>query len=129
VISAHSRSRSCLRGLASHLGSGSVSSFTIPIILSCRGDQAGSNYKRVNVQLGTKVKAMSEPVHFEVRELGTGTNSANTKGNKQYMGVERRRNHRRRIVDRRTEVRFEPTKDDRRKDRGRRHDDISGHMF
>ena len=129
MISAHSQSRSCLRGLASHLGSGSVSSFTIPIILSCRGDQAGSNYNRVNVQLGTKVKAMSEPVHFEVRELGTGTNSANTKGNKQYMGVDRRRNHRRRIVDRRTEVRFEPTKDDRRKDRGRRHDDISGHMF
>ncbi|MDG1389136.1 MAG: hypothetical protein P8L70_10970 [Halioglobus sp.] len=49
---------------------------------------------------------MSEPAHFEVRELGTGTNSANTKGNKQYMGEERRR-----------------------KDRGRRHDDISGRMF
>ena len=72
---------------------------------------------------------MSEPAQFEVRDVGIGSSSADTEGEKKYMGMERRCDHRRTGNDRRTDVRFEPGKDDRRKDWGRRHDDISGHMF
>ncbi|MEP4149379.1 MAG: hypothetical protein ABJL54_19320 [Halioglobus sp.] len=72
---------------------------------------------------------MSEPAQFEVREVGLGSSSADAEGEKKYMGAERRREHRRSGIDQRSEVRFEPGKDDRRKDWGRRHDDIAGHMF
>lgn len=41
-----------------------------------------------------------------------------------YQGPERRREQRRRIVDRRQMIRWEPDKEDRRLDDGRRKDDI-----
>ncbi len=72
---------------------------------------------------------MSEPAHFEVREVGMGSSSAVAGGEKKYIGSERRRDHRRSGMDQRSEVRFEPGEDDRRKDWGRRNDDIAGHMF
>ena len=43
--------------------------------------------------------------------------------------MERRSDHRRTGIDRRTNVRFEPGKDDRRKNHGRRHDDEDGYRF
>jgi len=70
---------------------------------------------------------MSDKARFEVRDVGTGSSSPNgkNKGGKKYMGVERRRANRRSGIDRRTEVRFEPSKDDRRQNHGRREDDNS----
>lgn len=72
---------------------------------------------------------MSDRALFEVRDVGTGSSSADVEGEKKYMGAERRRDHRRSGKDQRTEVRFEPGKDDRRKDWGRRHDDVAGHIW
>lgn len=66
---------------------------------------------------------MSDKAKFEVKDVGTGSSSPSGKGGKKYMGVERRRTDRRSGMDRRTDVRFEPGKDDRRKNRGRREDD------
>ena len=44
-------------------------------------------------------------------------------GNKKYMGVERRRFNRRAVEDRRGEIRFELSKEDRRNSTGRREHD------
>ena len=44
-------------------------------------------------------------------------------GKKVYKGPERRMGNRRKAKDRRTEVRFDLTKEDRRKSQGRREDD------
>ncbi len=46
-----------------------------------------------------------------------------SKGAKKYMGKERRKENRRSGIDRRTMVRFEPGKDDRRESHGRREED------
>ncbi len=73
---------------------------------------------------------MSDKALFECREVGMGTSSSDTQdGDKKYMGIERRRDNRRSGIDRRTDVRFEPGKDDRRQSHGRRHDDEAGHVF
>lgn len=58
-------------------------------------------------------------------ELDHSPNAVQTdsKGAKKYMGVERRKTNRRSGIDRRTMVRFEPGKDDRRLNHGRREDD------
>ncbi|MFV8818047.1 hypothetical protein [Haliea sp. E17] len=66
---------------------------------------------------------MGDKAIFEVRDLDPGTSSAEVKDGKKYMGIERRKQNRRSGMDRRTDVRYEPGKDDRRKDHGRRHDD------
>ncbi len=67
---------------------------------------------------------MGEKAVFEVRDVDPGSSSPTCQdGEKKYMGPERRRNTRRSGKDRRTDVRFEPGKDDRRKNYGRRHDD------
>ncbi len=68
---------------------------------------------------------MGEKAKFEVRDVDTGSSNPMKKEGKKYMGVERRRENRRSGMDRRTDVRFEPSKDDRRKNHGRRHDDNS----
>ena len=44
---------------------------------------------------------------------------------KKYMGMERRRENRREAKDRRTDVRFDLTKDDRRETQGRRKNDFT----
>ena len=72
---------------------------------------------------------MSERAQFEVKDVGVGAGSDEAGGKTKYMGVERRRVHRRTGIDRRTDVRFEPGKDDRRKNHGRRHDDEDGYRF
>lgn len=72
---------------------------------------------------------MPERAQFQVREIGSGSCGTGADGSKKYAGVERRREHRRTGIDRRTDVRFEPGKDDRRKNHGRRHDDEDGYRF
>ena len=63
---------------------------------------------------------------FEVRDVGAPTNDPSDKENpRKYMGPERRRGNRRGGHDRRLDVRFEPSKEDRRQSHGRRHDDKS----
>lgn len=72
---------------------------------------------------------MSERAQFEVKDVGTGSGGAQAAGDTNYTGMERRSVHRRTGIDRRTDVRFEPGKDDRRKNHGRRHDDEDGYRF
>jgi len=66
---------------------------------------------------------MSDKAKFEVRDVSPGSSNPGQGGGKKYMGQERRRTQRRSGIDRRTEVRFEPGKDDRRENFGRRADD------
>ena len=72
---------------------------------------------------------MSERAQFEVKDVGIGASGGEAGGDTKYMGIERRRDHRRTGIDRRTDVRFEPGKDDRRQNHGRRHDDEDGYRF
>ncbi len=72
---------------------------------------------------------MAEKAKFEVRDVSVGSSSGDVAGGKKYMGPERRRDNRRSGMDRRTDVRFEPSKDDRRQNHGRRHDDNSPHFW
>lgn len=46
-----------------------------------------------------------------------------------YKGPERRKEQRRKAVDRRSDVRFEPDKEDRRKNAGRRKSDRDGNLW
>jgi len=46
-----------------------------------------------------------------------------TEDKEAYHGPEQRKGHRRKKTDRREDIRFEPSKEDRRKRSGRRHDD------
>lgn len=68
---------------------------------------------------------MADKAQFEVRDVGLGSSTPDSpaEGGKKYMGVERRRTNRRSGKERRTEVRFEINKEDRRQSHGRRHDD------
>ncbi len=65
---------------------------------------------------------MGSKALFESRELGQRDGASDAPAPK-YMGVERRRTNRRVVSERRTEVRFEPGKEDRRQNQGRRADD------
>ena len=68
--------------------------------------------------------AMSEKASFYSRDPGeTASIVEDAAGKKIYKGAERRRDNRRQASDRRTEVRFDLTKEDRRKNPGRREDD------
>jgi len=66
-----------------------------------------------------------DKARFEARELTPPGTSSDKDGDnrEQYTGPERRRGNRRSGKDRRSEVRFEIGKENRRKNRGRRHDD------
>lgn len=66
---------------------------------------------------------MDEKAVFTARDLSVGSSSAMSSGSKKYMGEERRRTTRRSGLDRRTDVRFEPGKEDRRRSAGRRLED------
>ena len=68
---------------------------------------------------------MGEKAQFGVLDVSPGAATTDEKGNRQYKGVERRKENRRKKSDRRTEVRFEPGKEDRRQNSGRREDDAS----
>lgn len=64
-----------------------------------------------------------EKSHFEAHDLHPQDYTVDDEGNKKYTGPERRKDNRRQTVDRREEVRFDPTKQDRRKKAGRRKGD------
>lgn len=72
---------------------------------------------------------MSDPVNpFESRDLKSRFGQeldTDTEGNgaARYRGIDRRHHRRRNKADRRTDIRFEIDKEDRRKDQGRRLDD------
>ncbi|TGD73860.1 hypothetical protein E4634_06875 [Mangrovimicrobium sediminis] len=65
---------------------------------------------------------MGERARFEARDLGFEQPSCGT-GTPRYIGIERRHMTRRVRADRRMDVRFEPGKQDRRKNNGRRAED------
>ncbi|MBN7795694.1 hypothetical protein [Parahaliea mediterranea] len=62
---------------------------------------------------------------FEARDVSPGGYTLSGDGERKYAGQERRRTNRRSGNDRRAEVRFDPTKQDRRRNPGRRKDDKS----
>jgi hypothetical protein len=62
---------------------------------------------------------------FESQDTHPATFDAEEPGEKKYMGPERRRDNRRKAVDRRVDVRFEVKATDRREKEGRRQDDVS----
>jgi len=67
---------------------------------------------------------MSEKATFYARDPGeTSALVRETAGVKEYIGAERRRMNRRTNEDRRGEIRFDLTKEDRRQNQGRREAD------
>ncbi len=66
---------------------------------------------------------MSDKAVFGELDHSPNAVGTDSKGGKKYMGQERRKTNRRSGIDRRTMVRFEPGKDDRRENHGRREDD------
>ncbi len=72
----------------------------------------------------------SEKAHFEARDMSPviyseGDEKDKKTAKKKYVGPERRRDNRRSGHDRRLDVRFELSKEDRRQTHGRREDDKS----
>jgi len=65
---------------------------------------------------------MGEKSTFNSKDPGSGVAEGAQK-DKAYTGVERRRGNRRKAADRRGEVRFDLSKEDRRTTQGRRKDD------
>ena len=69
---------------------------------------------------------MSDKLSFYSKDPeGAFKPEASDTSEKPYTGAERRRENRRKAIDRREDVRFDLTKDDRRKIEGRRKDDGS----
>ncbi len=67
---------------------------------------------------------------FESQDTHAAFGVAESGGEKKYMGVERRRGHRRSGHDRRAEVRFDPNSvPDRRENKGRRETDSTPDFF
>ena len=67
---------------------------------------------------------MSEKATFYSKDPGADAAQVeDVTGRRQYNGVDRRRQNRRQQADRREDVRFEVSKEDRRKNEGRREDD------
>jgi hypothetical protein len=62
---------------------------------------------------------------FESLDTHPASFDSEEPGEKKYMGPERRRDNRRKAVDRRVDVRFELKASDRREKDGRRQDDAS----
>jgi hypothetical protein len=62
---------------------------------------------------------------FESLDTHPASFDSEEPGEKKYMGPERRRDNRRKAVDRRGDVRFELKASDRREKDGRRQDDAS----
>lgn len=68
---------------------------------------------------------MGDKAQFGTLEISPGAATTDGSGNKAYKGKERRTENRRQQSDRRTDVRFEPGKEDRRQHPGRREDDAA----
>ena len=60
---------------------------------------------------------------FYARDPSPSSNGGEATIKKKYMDVEQRRFNRRAVEDRRGDIRFEPSKEDRRNDTGRREND------
>ena len=73
--------------------------------------------------LAVEDSASPEKSSFYARDPGLGTTDVSKETKKKYMGVERRRENRRKTQDRRSDVRFDLKSSDRRKTEGRREDD------
>jgi len=71
-------------------------------------------------QPDTRVK---DKASFYARDPDLGTSDISKSGKKKYMGVERRKGNRRSGKDRRSDVRFDLDKSDRRQSQGRREED------
>ena len=71
----------------------------------------------------TDKSGVEERASFYSRDPHAGSSSKDDKEGGSYNSEERRRRMRRSNTDRREEVRFEPGKDDRRQNTGRRKDD------
>jgi hypothetical protein len=69
--------------------------------------------------------ATSKKASFYSRDLAPLSSDAANPGKKKYMAEERRRENRRKGQSRRTDVRFDPTKTDRRQTDGRRENDAT----
>lgn len=65
----------------------------------------------------------TDKASFSARDPSPCSSVGVTAGKKKYMGVERRRFNRRAVEDRREEIRFELSKEDRRNSTGRREHD------
>ena len=66
---------------------------------------------------------IAEKTSFYARDPEITTNDVSEKEKKKYMGIERRRDNRRKAQDRRSDVRFDLNSSDRRENNGRREDD------
>lgn len=70
--------------------------------------------------------AIAEKASFYARDPGIATKDPEKNpGKKKYVGLERRRDNRRSGTDRRSDVRFELDKQDRRQNDGRRENDFT----
>jgi hypothetical protein len=67
----------------------------------------------------------SKKASFHARDPAPLTSDTSKSNKKKYMGEERRRSNRRKGQSRRADVRFDPTKTDRRQANGRREHDAS----
>ena len=65
---------------------------------------------------------------FEARDPCT-RNEITLSGEKKFLGVERRKSHRRSYKERRLEIRFDMGTTERRKSAGRRADDLNPSLF
>ena len=65
----------------------------------------------------------TEKASFYARDLSPTSSDTKAAGNKKYMDIERRHSNRRTAEDRREEVRFDLSKEERRQGTGRREND------
>ena len=71
----------------------------------------------------------TDKASFSAKDPSPFSSDCVAAGKKKYMGVERRRFNRRAIDDRREEIRFELSKEDRRNDSSRREADADGKFW
>lgn len=70
-------------------------------------------------------EGIAEKPSFYARDTEVATSDVSKEDTKKYMGIERRRDNRRKAQDRRGDVRFDLNKSDRRENEGRREDDAT----
>jgi hypothetical protein len=88
-------------------------------------DDSGLTIDMPDAGDGDRDEEIAEKSSFYSRDPEVATNDISKKDKKKYMGVERRRDDRRKAQDRRSDVRFDLDKSDRRKNDGRREDDAT----
>jgi hypothetical protein len=88
-------------------------------------DDSGLTIDMPDAGDGDRDEEIAEKSSFYSRDPEVATSDISKKEKKKYMGVERRRDDRRKAQDRRSDVRFDLDKSDRRKNDGRREDDAT----